>query len=141
MPGVVAGRLGVKGTMVIEGPALDSDAHSGLNVDSIDDAMMARATAPRGGLGTILKVSPSSGGWLKQRNPLLRDVAFPAAGKVKVLVCEGGVCREEGLEEGGLQEGMQAMGLGEGHVEAGAESGAVGEAIVPETVEPGETAS
>lgn len=108
MPGIVAGRLGVQGIMVIEGPSLDSDPNSGLLVGSTDDAIIARATAPRGGLSTILKISPTTGAWLKQRNPLLRDVAFPAAGKVRVMVCENGVCREEGLEEE-----MGELGLGE----------------------------
>jgi uncharacterized protein YyaL (SSP411 family) len=105
MPGVVAGRLGVKGVMVIEGPPHDSLPSMSEAADKIATSF---ATAPRGGLSTILKVSPSTGAWLKQRNPLLRDVTFPPAGKVKVLVCEHGVCREEGLEEE-----MEGLGLGE----------------------------
>jgi uncharacterized protein YyaL (SSP411 family) len=115
MPGVVAGRLGIKGIMVVEGPPLDSPSSS---AEGTDDVAIAVATAPRGGLSTILKISPSTSTWLKQRNPLLRNVTFPAAGKVKVLVCENGVCREEGLEE------MQGLGLGEekAKAEAGAEA-------------------
>lgn len=108
MPGVVAGRLGAKGVMVIEGPSLDSDTNSGLSADSTDNVMTARATAPRGGLSTILKISPTTGAWLRQRNLLLRDVTFPPMGKVKVLICENGTCREEGLEED-----MGGLGLGE----------------------------
>jgi len=108
MPGIVASRLGVKGVMVIEGPALDPADESGVSSEAADKIATSFATAPRGGLSTILKVSPTTGAWLKQRNPLLRDVTFPAAGKVKVLVCEGGVCREEGLEEE-----MEGLVLGE----------------------------
>jgi uncharacterized protein YyaL (SSP411 family) len=119
MPGVVAGRLGVKSVMILEGPELDSAANS----EASDKIAMSFATAPRGGLSTILKVSPSTGSWLRQRNLLLRDVTFPAAGQVKVLVCENGVCKEESLEEM-----MRALGIGEGGADVETESGVAGEA-------------
>jgi hypothetical protein len=73
-------------------------------------------------LSSILKISPSSGAWLKQRNPLLRDVAFPAAGRVRVMVCENGVCREEGA---GLEEGVRGLDIG--GEEVGAAAAASGE--------------
>ena len=116
MPGVVAGRLGVRGVIVIEGPT-PLDPAGGIS-DAADMVATSFSTAPRGGLSTILKISPTAGTWLKQRNPLLMDVAFPPAGKVKVLVCENGICREEGLEEE-----MSGLGLGEPPVSMGTTSG------------------
>lgn len=119
--------------MVIEGPPKpDSAARSDMNSEALADKVaMSFATAPRGGLSTILKVSPSSGAWLRQHNPFLRDITFPPAGKVKVLVCENGECREEGLVEA-----MGTLGLGEGEAEAVADSGAGDEA----EAQPAETA-
>jgi uncharacterized protein YyaL (SSP411 family) len=52
MPGVVASRIGVKGILVIEGPALDSDANSGVTSEAADKTATSFATAPRGGLST-----------------------------------------------------------------------------------------
>jgi hypothetical protein len=120
MPGVVAGRLGVTGIMAVEGPSV-VDAANNSSVPAPDDAIAARARAPRGGLSSILKISPSSGAWLKQRNPLLRDVAFPAAGRVRVMVCENGVCREEGA---GLEEGVRGLDIGGEEVGAAAAAAA-----------------
>lgn len=99
MPGMVASRLGIKGTMVIEGPKLENET-SGMS-DVVNKATTSRATAPRGGLNTILKISPTTGAWLKQRNPLLKNITFPPAGVSKILICENGTCREveQGLDE------------------------------------------
>jgi hypothetical protein len=118
MPGVVASRLGVKGTMIIEGTKSDSGvSHHNF---PFDKKFQARATAPRGGLSTILRISPTSGTWLRKQHPLLRDIVFPSAGAPpKIFICEDGVCREEGIDS--LEVPMQGLELG------------VGDALAPET--------
>jgi hypothetical protein len=45
------------------------------------------------------------GGWARTRNPLLKDVKGKKDGGTRVLVCEGGACRE--VEEG---EGGELLG-------------------------------
>ncbi|TVY83138.1 Spermatogenesis-associated protein [Lachnellula suecica] len=82
MPSIVAGHLGVKG-VVVSGDGI------------VDAKIKAFEKQPRGGLGTFAKVDTSSS-WLRQRNSLLKT--FGLDGKARVLICEGGTCREEGLE-------------------------------------------
>lgn len=60
-----------------------------------DNKIKAFEKQPRGSLGSIAKVGPSNI-WLRERNPLLKE--FGLDGKPRVLICEGGVCRDEGLE-------------------------------------------
>ncbi|CAG8948704.1 hypothetical protein HYFRA_00001825 [Hymenoscyphus fraxineus] len=83
MPSIVASHLGVKG-VVVSGDGVASE-----NIKAFE-------RAPRGALGCFSRVS--TGGqntWLRGRNELLKD--FGLDGKPRVLICEGGVCREEGL--------------------------------------------
>jgi uncharacterized protein YyaL (SSP411 family) len=44
------------------------------------------------GLGTVSRVSPGSGDWLKSRNELVKSMD---EGREGVMVCENGACREE----------------------------------------------
>ena len=85
MPSIVAAHLGVKGVVVsgTEGQGSDS-------VAKIKDF----EKQPRGGLGTFARLDSSSS-WLRDRNSLLKD--FGLDGRARVLVCENGACREEGL--------------------------------------------
>lgn len=91
MPAVVASRLGIKGTIVLEGESsIEPEPHS--------PSTYKKVTSQPGGLNTTIKISPNSGTWLRDRNPLLKDVIFPEAGAPpKVLICENGACREEGI--------------------------------------------
>lgn len=88
MPGVVAGRLGVKGTVVFEGSEEEGKGKEWVR-------MYERS--PRGSLGTFARVS-GVGGWLRGRNSLLKEFGGKE-GRSRVLVCEGGVCREEGGDD------------------------------------------
>ena len=81
MPSIVASHLGVKGVVV---------AGSG------DEKIQAFQKQPRGGLGTFARLTTENV-WLKERNSLLKD--FDGNGKTRVLVCEGGVCTEEGVQD------------------------------------------
>ena len=79
MPSVVAGQLGVKGTVV-----------SGQGRERIKQY----EKQPRGGLTTFAKLQGENA-WLRQRNTLLSDFGKDANGKTRILVCENGACREE----------------------------------------------
>ncbi|KAF4632240.1 hypothetical protein G7Y89_g5885 [Cudoniella acicularis] len=81
MPSIVAGHLGMKGVVV-----------SGEGI--ADTKIKAFEKAPRGPLGTFARMD-SSNEWLRERNSLLKD--FGLDGQPKVLICEKGTCREEGL--------------------------------------------
>jgi uncharacterized protein YyaL (SSP411 family) len=85
MPSIVAGHLGVKGIVVSRAEGKD-----GNEVAKIKEF----ETQPRGGLGTFARLDRSTS-WLRGRNSLLKD--FGLDGKARVLVCENGACREEGL--------------------------------------------
>ena len=61
-----------------------------------DEKTKAFESQPRGGLGSFAKLTTESK-WLRERNPLLSSVG--SDGKTRVLICEGGVCKEEGLVE------------------------------------------
>lgn len=117
MPGVVAGRLGVRGRMIISSaPEANPEGESAQSTPSTSSAtnntpstatvnIPSPALCPRGSLSTVLKISPTTGTWLRQRNPLLRDITFPSPGSPpKILVCENGVCREEGMGVSGSEE-------------------------------------
>ncbi|EHK99081.1 hypothetical protein M7I_5081 [Glarea lozoyensis 74030] len=84
MPALVAGQLGVKGVVV--GGAGEVGA----------ERIRSFERMPRGGVMTFARVS-GEGGWLRERNELLRS--FGTDGRGRVLVCEEGVCREEGVVE------------------------------------------
>lgn len=92
MPGVVAGRLGVRGVVVV---AADGDGDE--RMEKVEEF----EKAPRGGLGTFAKIGKDAS-WLRERNTLLKDVGKD--GKTRVLVCEGGRCVEEGESEGAKLE-------------------------------------
>jgi uncharacterized protein YyaL (SSP411 family) len=98
-PGLVAGRLGVRGTVVLkrESNSTEKEVKEG--------SVAAMEATPRGGLATVAKLSGEGSAWLRERNPLLRDVAFPKDGKTKILICEKGVCREENGVISGESEG------------------------------------
>ncbi|KAH8589716.1 hypothetical protein B0O99DRAFT_636441 [Bisporella sp. PMI_857] len=81
IPSIVARHLGLKGTIV---------AGSG------DEKVKAFEKQPRGALGTFAKLTTESK-WLRERNSLL--TSFGGDGKTRILVCEGGVCKEEPVSE------------------------------------------
>jgi uncharacterized protein YyaL (SSP411 family) len=110
LPGVVAGRLGVRGVVVLKGPSSTEKSKEKEDV--------AVGTRPRGGLTTTMKMSERGSAWLRERNPLLRGIAFPRDGKIKMLVCENGVCREDGVVE---SESETAILTTVGTAETGAE--------------------
>jgi len=79
MPSVVAGHLGVKGTVV-----------SGKGRERIKEY----EEQPRGGLTTVTVLEgEGENKWLRERNSLLRGWGLD--GQVRILVCENGACREE----------------------------------------------
>ena len=77
MPSIVAGNLGLKGVVV-----------SGTGGEKIKEF----EKQPRGGLGTFARLDTTSV-WLRERNSLLKG--FGLDGKTRILICEGGACREE----------------------------------------------
>src|SRR4051812_49194919 len=77
MPSVVAGHLGVKGTVV-----------SGSGRERIKEY----EKQPRGGLATFAKLEGENK-WLRERNSLLTN--WGKDGKTRILVCEHNTCREE----------------------------------------------
>lgn len=79
MDAVVVGRLGIRHTVLTgEGQKIEE--------------WLRRYRERPAGLRTISRVWKSKGGWLKQRNTLVRSMD---AGREGVMVCEGGSCREE----------------------------------------------
>lgn len=66
--------------------------------------------APRGGLGTFARLGSDST-WLRERNELLKG--FGLDGKSRILICENGVCRDEGTaSEAGLVKEQPLEDLG-----------------------------
>ncbi len=92
MPSIVASQLGVRGVVVA------GRGNEGEEVGKVKEF----EKSPRGGLGTFARLK-GEGGWLRGRNELLRT--FGVDGKTRVMICEGGVCKEEGvLGEGSIQK-------------------------------------
>lgn len=81
MPSLVADHLGVKG-VVVSGDGI------------ADTKIKAFEKQPRGALGTFTRVNGKNT-WLRERNELLKNFALD--GKPRILICEKGTCREEGL--------------------------------------------
>jgi hypothetical protein len=96
MPSVVAGRLGVKGTIIIEPEVV-------VTGDATESVSATKKFSVRGGLSTTAKIS-SKTTWLKQRNTLLSDLSVSSSGKKRVMICENGICREEGMDMSSLGE-------------------------------------
>ena len=100
MPSVVAGHFGVRGTVVAN--AEEGEGVGGKRIKEFEKS-------PRGVLGTFVRLDKVGNEWLRERNELLRS--FGLDGKARVLICEGGVCREEGLSNVEAQEGGGEGGL------------------------------
>jgi uncharacterized protein YyaL (SSP411 family) len=100
MPSVVAGHFGVRGTVVAN--AEEGEGVGGKRIKEFEKS-------PRGVLGTFVRLDKVGNEWLRERNELLRS--FGLDGKARVLICEGGVCREEGLSNVEAQEGGGERGL------------------------------
>ena len=116
MPSVVASQLGVRGVVVAGG--------DGEGVGKVKEF----EKSPRGGLGTFAWLKGEEGGWLRSRNELLRGFRG-RDGVARVMVCEGGVCKEEGVLGGvrGLVGTDAGAGAGAGAV--GGEEGEAGKEI------------
>ncbi|TVY30147.1 Spermatogenesis-associated protein [Lachnellula hyalina] len=110
MPSIVAGHLGLKGTVV---------SGDGVGNDKINNF----EKQPRGSFGTFAKLD-SSNSWLRQRNSLLKD--FGLDGKQRVLICEGNTCHEEELE------GQTADALNLGNVAAALPTKPTNQVVEPE---------
>ena len=89
MPAVVARRLGVAGVVVAGGEG---------EIGKIKEF----EKQPRGGLRSFVRLGTGES-WLRGRNSLLKDFGRDVK-EVRVMVCEGGVCREEGLSDAGLRD-------------------------------------
>ncbi len=91
MPSIVAGHLGVKGVVISQGD--EEDGNGNKKIKEFEKA-------PRGCLGTFARLDSSST-WLRERNELLKG--FGLNGKTRILICENGVCKDEGTaSEAGL---------------------------------------
>ena len=117
MPSIVASHLGIKGVVVASGASEISDARlvgknaeEGVHVPH----MKAFEKQPRGGLSTFAKISEDST-WLRGRNSLFKDLNLSANGTTKVLICEGGVCKEDAgaLDVENLRESTAAVSIGD----------------------------
>lgn len=82
MPSIVAAHLGLR-AVVMSG-----------NDETIAESI---AKELRGGLSTIVRLDETTT-WLRERNPLLKTFALD--GKNRTLICQNGVCREEGPAAG-----------------------------------------
>jgi len=115
MPSIVASHLGIKGVVVASGASETSDARL-VGKDVEDEVhvphMKAFEKQPRGGLNTFAKISEDST-WLRGRNSLFKDLS--TTGTTKVLICEGGVCKEDtgGLDVENLRESTAAVSIGD----------------------------
>ncbi|TVY41754.1 Spermatogenesis-associated protein [Lachnellula subtilissima] len=110
MPSIVAGHLGLKGTVV---------SGDGVGNDKINNF----EKQPRGSFGTFAKLD-SSNSWLRQRNSLLKD--FGLDGKQRVLICQDNTCHEEELE------GQTADALNLGNVAAALPTKPTNQVVEPE---------
>ncbi|KAI9789293.1 MAG: hypothetical protein M1833_002435 [Piccolia ochrophora] len=79
LPAVAAGALGVKSVVVVG----DGEA--------VDDAVRRIRRRVRG-LETMVRIRKGDAKWLRGRNELFKDMSDD---KTSVMVCEGGVCKEE----------------------------------------------
>ncbi|KUJ09815.1 uncharacterized protein LY89DRAFT_724204 [Mollisia scopiformis] len=85
MPGIVAGQFSVKGTVVYQSEERGEDG---------EQKVKEFEKSPRGSLGTFARLTKENK-WLRERNELLRE--FGKDGVTRILICEGGVCREESV--------------------------------------------
>ena len=81
LAGVVMGRVGVKGVLLLG----DEDAGELVR----EGVRRVRRGVWRG--RTVVRVGRGTGGWVRGRNGLLKGWD---GGREGVVVCEGGVCRE-----------------------------------------------
>ena len=105
MPGLVAGRLGLKGVVVVGKGNDGKEEMDDLGRRKIQE-WQGRA---RGGLGSLVVLKEGRNDWLRGRNPLLKDLKAGEGGKSRVFVCEQGRCREEGVE--GVVGEMGGLGI------------------------------
>jgi hypothetical protein len=106
MPSVVAGQMGIRG-VVVSVPEIVSDsgiaaAASDITSPATEQKAVERVEkikefekAPRGGLQSFIRLTPTSNPWLRERNSLLKDVGLNHDTSVRIIICEGGVCKEE----------------------------------------------
>ncbi|KAH7311019.1 hypothetical protein BKA65DRAFT_162940 [Rhexocercosporidium sp. MPI-PUGE-AT-0058] len=118
MPSVVATQLGVRGVVVAGG----SDAEGG-EAQKVEGERISKVKeferSPRGGLGTFAWLKDEEGGWLRERNELLKDFKG-RDGVPRIMVCEGGVCVEEGVLGGERAVVGPSSGSGPANVPVGA---------------------
>ena len=61
-----------------------------IEIDAILKKIRSRVVPDR----TVVLIDGEKGQWLRTRNPLLRDVNLDGSQRGKVLVCQGGICKE-----------------------------------------------
>ena len=83
-PAIVAGELGVKSVVL---------------VGETKKTTEKRLLRSIGRLATMVKISPGKSSWLSERNPLIKSLAASHNTSPRIMICEGGTCREE-VEEG-----------------------------------------
>lgn len=94
MDAVVIGRLGIRHTVITgEGQRVDE--------------WLKRFRERPAGLGTVSRIGPALGQWLKQRNALIKSMD---ARKEGVMVCESGACRDElAMDMGSIGAAVPAL--------------------------------
>lgn len=121
MPGIVAGRLGVRGRVVFEVDegveGVEGNEGEGKAPLRGSEWVRMYERSPRGSLGTFARLT-GEGGWLRGRNSLLKDFGGKE-GRSRVLVCEGGVCREEGGDDEAVGTDTAVDALKEGVLNEG----------------------
>lgn len=88
LPAVVAGQLGMK-SIVIVGDGTDLKHATGI----LQERVRVNETLARAG------ESGGKGSWLSERNDLIRSLdgssSSSSSGRARIMICEGGTCREE----------------------------------------------
>ncbi|MCJ1377183.1 hypothetical protein MMC17_000275 [Xylographa soralifera] len=121
---VVLGRLGVRGVVIVGGERSEAQSYKPETSEATSyepdvlykpetnepgnsyesngtdspriQALLSTLRSELRPARTVVRLR-GEGGWLRGRNGLLRDVRGGEGGEGRVLVCEGGVCREGGL--------------------------------------------
>ncbi|MCJ1391482.1 hypothetical protein MMC18_004346 [Xylographa bjoerkii] len=97
---VVLGRLGLSGVVIAGGERSEKDERGGRakgetgeqEPSTTEKEVLRKLRSELRPARTVVRLRGQEGGWLRERNALLR--AMPGGAEVRVLVCEWGACRE-----------------------------------------------